>query len=887
MDVIVGHYGTDFDCLAAMVAAKKLYPRAQCVLPGRVDRNVRVFLELYEDQFQVARPKDTHLDRVKRVILVDNARPRRLGEVMQEVVERPGVYVIVYDHHPPSPDDIEADEAYVERVGATTTILTRMLLDQEVHLTPVEATLLALGIYEDTGSLSFSYTTVDDVLAVDHLLKSAADLDVDSRYIRYDLTQEQREVFNQFVLSIEHTTHAGVTVAVAQARVTDYIGDIAVLTSRLSVVESVDALFTLTETDSNIYMVGRSRGAALDVSEVLAYFGGAGHHGAASAVVKNSNLEELRGELLARVAECVRPALVARDLMSHPVRVVEEATSVDEAKRVLLRYGYSGILVARQGELVGVVNRKDLDRAIHHGLGHAPVKSCMTTGVVFATPDTPAPEIQDLLVNHRVGRVPVIDESGAIVGIVTMADLRAGTHRLPGTEHHMYHGEWCGVQDVSGVLRQRTHDGLGGLLAELGRIADEMGLPAFLVGGGARDLLLGADSVDVDILVEGNAIEFATVAARRMGARLVIHEEFVTAVMVLADDQKIDVASARTEFYEAPGALPEVEVEHSSVKEDLYRRDFTINAMAIRINESDFGRLYDFFGGRADLERGIIRVMHSLSFVEDPTRVFRAVRFEQRLGFSMDAQTEQALAYALESELFSSLSSERISDELVLILSEKDPIPAVHRMSHLGLLEHVHPRIVFDMHTLEEMRRTREVLAWLAALEEPVLPTPWLMYISPLLRAMDYQEIREWARRLRLARDDVEELAIAREVVDMTLSALESDESLLPSQIFRLLEPQTPLGIGRVLVMAQPGGFAEHRVVSYLNQYRHVRLRVGGDDLKRLGYAPGPGFGRVLRTLLNERIDGIIGEAEEAARLRAIAEQVFSDGSDDSGRGMD
>ena len=169
MDVIVGHYGTDFDCLAAMVAAKKLYPRAQCVLPGRVDRNVRVFLELYEDQFQVARPKDTHLDRVKRVILVDNARPRRLGEVMQEVVERPGVYVIVYDHHPPSPDDIEADEAYVERVGATTTILTRMLLDQEVHLTPVEATLLALGIYEDTGSLSFSYTTVDDVLAVAHL----------------------------------------------------------------------------------------------------------------------------------------------------------------------------------------------------------------------------------------------------------------------------------------------------------------------------------------------------------------------------------------------------------------------------------------------------------------------------------------------------------------------------------------------------------------------------------------------------------------------------------------------------------------------------------------------------------------------------------------------
>ncbi|MBD3175580.1 MAG: CBS domain-containing protein [Armatimonadia bacterium] len=887
MDVIVGHYGTDFDCLASMVAAKKLYPRAQCVLPGRVDRNVRGFLDLYEDQFEILKAKDISADEVRRVIIVDTQRGQRLGEVLGEVVDREDVHVVVYDHHPSSPDDVPADESYIQTLGATTTILTGIIRDEGIHLTPVEATLLALGIYEDTGSLSFSSTTVDDVLCVAYLLECGADLDVVSRHIRYDLTEEQRAVLNQFILSVEHTTHAGVTVAIAQAKVDDYVGDVAVLTHKLAVIESVDALFTITEASGSIYVVGRSRSSGLDVAEVLAYLGGGGHHRAASAVIKDSTVEDVHRRLSAHVAECVHPPLIARDLMSHPVRMVEETTSVDEAKKVLLRYGYSGILVARQGQLVGIVNRKDLDKAIHHGLGHAPVKSCMTTGVVFATPDTPAPEIQQLLVNHRVGRVPVIDEEGTIVGIVTMADLRAGTHRLSGNEHRMYHGEWCGVQDVSNTVRARQQDNVADLLRKLGRIADEMGIPAFLVGGGARDLLLGEDSLDVDILVEGNAIEFATVAARRIGARLITHEKFVTAVMVLDDEQKIDVASARTEFYEAPAALPQVEVEHSSVKEDLYRRDFTINAMAIQINESAFGRLYDFFGGRADLERGIIRVMHSLSFVEDPTRIFRAVRFEQRLGFAMDMQTEQALAYALESELFSALTSERIRDEIVLILSEKDPIPAVHRMSHLGLWEHVHPRITFDNQALDEMKRTKRVLKWLADLDEPVEPTPWLMYFSPLLREMTHQEVRDCARRLRMTREDIEDLAVASEAVELVLPAIESPEPASPSQIYRRLESLTPLGLARILVLCKPGGVGEDRISEYLQEYRHVSLRVGGEDLKRMGYEPGPGFGRVLRELLVDRLDGIIEPADEPTRLREIAERVYSASAEGMRAGTD
>jgi len=886
MEVIVGHHGTDFDCLGAMIAAKKLYPRATCVLPGRVDRNVREFLDIYEDEFNLVRAKDIDPLEVDRVIVVDTKHAQRLGAPLSDVVRDEAVGVVIYDHHPVSAGDMTADELYNSHVGATTTMLVSEIRDREMRLTPVEATVMALGIYEDTGSLSYSTTTVEDVLAVAFLLECGADLDVVSRHTRYTLSQEQREVLNQLILSVQHVTFSGVKVAIAEASVDDYVGDVAVLTNKLAVIESVEALFTLTQVGESAYLVGRSRSDSLDVSEVLGRLGGGGHHRAASAVLKERDIGRIRQDLLQHIGECVHPPLIAKSIMSHPVRMVEETTSIDEAKKVLLRYGYSGILVGRQGAVAGVIDRKDLDKAIHHGLGHAPVKSCMNTRVAFATPDTPVPELQELLITHRVGRVPIADDEGKLVGIVTMADLRAGTHSPSGAQHRTYHGEWCGVQDEANTLRGRKEDGLADLLRELGKIADAMSVPAFLVGGGARDLLLGAPSIDVDVLIEGNAIRFAQRAADELGAKLTAHEKFVTAVMTLSDGRKIDVASARTEFYEAPAALPEVEVEHSSLKEDLYRRDFTINAMAVQINESAFGVLYDFFGGRADLERGLIRVMHSLSFVEDPTRIFRAVRFEQRLGFTIEQQTEQLLAYALESELFSALASERIRDELILMLSESDPIPAVHRMSHLGIWEHIHEKIVFDNQALDELRRTSKVLGWLSSLAGPIVPTRWLLYLCPLLRSMSATEIRDVARRLRLTREDTEQLSDSVGTVEFVLPALDSDEYVRPSHVYRLLADQSPLVIARLLVCAQPGGPGEERIMQYLSEHRGLKLTVGGAELKALGYAPGPEYGRVLHQLLAERVDGQITPEDERRRLAEIAKDVFGPVADAAPSGV-
>jgi tRNA nucleotidyltransferase (CCA-adding enzyme) len=876
MEIITGHYGTDFDCLGAMIGAKKLYPRAACVLPGRVDRNVRDFLDLYEDAFRILTMKDIVLGKVARMVVVDTRRPHRLGKVFGEIALQGGTEIVVYDHHPESEDDIRPNELHWALVGATTTLVTEAIRDREIALTPTEATALALGIYEDTGSLSFSSTTVRDVLSVAFLLECGADLDIVSRYTRYSLNEEQREVLNQFVLSVQHHTYAGVKVATAVATVDDYVGDVAVLTHKLAVIEAVDALFTITHSRRNVYVVGRSRSDSLDVSAVLRPIGGGGHHRSASAVLPDRDVADVRAEVLARIEGCVRPSLAARDLMSYPVRMIDSETSVDDAKKVLLRYGYSGILVSEEGRIAGQVTLKELDRALHHNLGHAPVKSCMQSRVVFARPETPAPEIQEMLITHRVGRVPVIDPEGNLVGIVTRSDLRHGT-RLPSDgDHRVYVGEFGGVQDVSDVLQGRRHDGLTQLLKRLGTIADTMGRPAFLVGGSVRDLLLGATNVDVDILIEGNGIEFAQRAAEELGARILTHGRFGTAVLALPDRTKIDVASARTEFYEAPGALPTVEVEHSSVKEDLYRRDFTINAMAVQINAERFGRLHDFFGGRVDLERGVVRVLHTLSFVEDPTRILRAVRFEQRLGFHLDDQTESLLAYALESELFEALTGERIRAELVLILSEADPIAAIHRLSHLAVWEHIHTKLVFDNRALDELRRTAEVLSWLASMHPPVLPQGWLAFLCPLLREMSGTQVRDLARRLRFTRDDMDELSLAIESPEFVLSALESDVPVRPSHVHQLLHPLPPLLLARALVLAQPEGPAEQRIAEYLTEMRQIQLSVRGEDLRSLGYRPGPPYGRILRRLLEERLDGGLTAEQEPARLAELAEEVYA-----------
>ncbi|HEY3377789.1 MAG TPA: DHHA1 domain-containing protein, partial [Armatimonadota bacterium] len=371
MELIVSHTNADFDALASMVAAARLYPGAVMSLPGGADRNVREFLSLHADVIALAPPQDIPLERVDHLIVVETQHAARLGR-FAALVGRPGVRVSLYDHHAPQHPTVEAAESWVEGYGANTTLMLDHLRRRELAIDPLQATLFALGIYEDTGSLTFSTTTPEDVEMVAWLLRQGANLDVVASFMNRSLSEKQRAVFGQLLTNAQVQRIHGLQVLVSTADAGAGVDELALLANKLRDVESSDALVLLFQMDDAVLLVARSSDDAVNAAAIAQHFGGGGHNRAASATVHHATVEALKRELVAILAEHVQPRITAAMLMSYPVRTISPHTTMDEAAEFLLRYGHSGLTVVEEGVVVGMVTRRDVDRARRHGLGHAP-----------------------------------------------------------------------------------------------------------------------------------------------------------------------------------------------------------------------------------------------------------------------------------------------------------------------------------------------------------------------------------------------------------------------------------------------------------------------------------------------------------------------------------
>lgn len=875
MQIIVGHTNTDFDCLACMLAAAKLYPRARPALSGHVDRNVREFLTLYGDLLRPARAADIPLGQVKLMVVVDTSARRKLGR-FAELVGKEGVEIHVYDHHPAGPDPLPASVVVNESLGSTTSVMLRLLRGRSISITPAEATLFLLGIYEDSGCLTHSTVTPEDAEHVAYLLRQGANLDIVANYVHSALTPEQKVMFNDIILHADHHTLHGMRVVVSCVKRKEYVGDVGLLTQKLMDVENVDAAFVVASLKRNTYIIGRSREDNINAGAVLGGLGGGGHNRAASAVLKSTNLEDARKRLLEALERQIKPTVVAADLMSYPVRTIRPDTSIGEAGTLMLRHGHSGLVVAEGEQVVGVVSRKDVDKANLHGLAHAPVKGFMSRQVITAAPDTPLPALERMLIEHEVGRLPIV-ENGKVVGIVTRTDL---LRALYGAEYHprweLFISHGLRRQNVLRVMQANLDAGEIDLLRRLGDIGEELKTVVFAVGGFVRDMLLGAPHPDLDLLVEGDGILFAERIQQAVGGRLRVHQEFSTASLALPH-RKIDVASARSEYYPAPASLPAV--EHSSVKDDLYRRDFTINAMAIQLNPGQFGDLLDFFGGKADLEQGLIRALHNLSFVDDPTRIFRAVRFESRYNFVMEPQTEQLARQALAADIASRLTGERVRDQLVLVLSDRNPIKGIERLADLDLLRRLDAGLNADPDTMAILAKVRDNAAMMAHwLGDPNFP-PWTAYFIPLLRDLREQALGTLCAGLRLSTPDREAVITTLTRALDVVPALHSDAPLSPGRVWELLRPLPAVSL-LYLMATVTDPQAQERLRNFLTAYRRVQLEVRGHDLVEAGCAAGPLMGEALHATLIAKLDGLVAgkQAELDYALNWLRQRELAQG---------
>ncbi len=864
LTIITTHINADFDAMASLLAAQKIYPDSLVVFPGSQEKSLRnFFIESMVYLFNMANIKDIDFSKITRLVLVDTRQPNRIGK-LASLLKRSDIDIHTYDHHPTVANDIKGNYEVNRLTGATVSILAQIIAEKEIQITPDEATIMCLGIYEDTGSFTFPSTTDEDFKAAAFLLSQGANLNIVSNLISREISPEQVRLLNDMIQAINRYNIAGIEVVVTSVSTDNYVSDFALLVHKMVKMEDLDAIFAIARMDNKIYIVARSRRPEVDVGAILSHLGGGGHTYAAAATVKGETLTQTEHKLVEILYAKIKPRRLARDLMSSPPIMVASDVSCKAASELLTRYNINALLVVKKkqdsqnnNQLAGFITRQVIEKALYHKLDHLPVKEYMTTELAAVGPEADLAEIQEKIIENKQRLLPVIDQ-GVTVGVITRTDLlnilvREAQDKAKSAPDPLLEPVPARTRNIVKFMKERLTRRLVDILDTIGKVADEAGFNAYVVGGFVRDLFLYRPNEDIDIVIEGDGIAFAKKYAQLVGGRIHAYEKFGTAVVIFPDGFKIDVASARMEYYKFPAALPIVEM--SSIKLDLFRRDFTINTLAIQLNPKRFGTLIDFFAAQKDIKEKSIRVLHNLSFVEDPTRVFRAIRFEQRFGFTIGKLTSGLIENAVKMDFFKRLSGRRVFAELCQIFEEENPTPAMVRLNDYDLISVIHPSVQLDKELIAAFNSVKRVLSWydLLFLEESYMK--WAVYFLVLIRQCDRKITNKICNRFELAPRYKSIFTRERFASEKCLFWLERNLPVKNSQLYsKLTGFKTELIL---YMMATTKKEAVKKAIShYITGLRHVSAAISGEDLKRIGLKPGPVYRKILQAVLEAKLNG-------------------------------
>ncbi|MBI3814031.1 MAG: CBS domain-containing protein [Nitrospinae bacterium] len=617
---------------------------------------------------------------------------------------------------------------------------------------------------------------------------------------------------------------------------------------------------------------------------------------------------QTKEKLLNILKEKVQPVKLAREMMSYPVKSVRNDETIKQAEEIMTRYSINTLPVLDGKKPVGLITRQIVEKAIFHRLEKEKVTDLMISEFTTVHSDAPYRRIDEIIIMGKQTLVPVVNAGGEIEGIISRGDLLRAIYGDMLKKPAILHLKEGSVRypfskNLRGLIQERLPERILKLFDEAADTADKLGFSAYLVGGFVRDLLLRIENFDIDIVIEGDGILFAEEFARRLSCRVKSHKKFGTAVVIIPSIPplqkegkrgfKIDIATARMEYYEHPAALPIVEM--SSLKNDLYRRDFTINTLAISLTKKEKRNLVDFFGGQKDLKERVIRVLHNLSFVEDPTRVFRAIRFEQRFNFSIGKQTMALMESAVKKNLFNRLSGSRVYMEIVLMLKEREPVKMIKRMHELSLMKFIHPKIVYSESMRELFLNIGEVISWyhLSFMERGDGEAEgWLLYLMGLLNDLKDDEVLDVIIRLSISERYKNKLMESRGQINAAYQKIstthyrgypefpisnfqfpisnfkggmdisENAQTLKPSQIYDIF---SPLSLEALLFMMakMPQERIKKAISLYLTKLRFVEVEINGDDLVEMGMERGPEIGSMLKAVKDARLDGLIKNRNE------------------------
>ncbi len=877
MHLIVTHVNADFDAVASLLGAWHLYPDAVPMLPPTLNRNVRDFVTLYGNTLPFVRQNELGRKAITRLTLVDTQHIPKLKRL------QPDVTLHIIDHHELHKSVPPGTILSLTETGSTTTLLVEQIRELTMRLSSIEATLMLLGIYEDTGSLTYGNTTPRDLHAAAWLLSEGQGLlDIVREYLNYAMNDTQKALYERLIDSLETRTIHGHTIIIGLASVKHYVEEISGLASRLRDLYQPEALFILVEMSDHIQVVARSATDAIDVDRITYILGGGGHPRAAAALIKKKTLPEIKKKLINMLYLEVQPAVRVEQIMSMGVHTLTPLDTVRHAATMIDRYGHEGFPVVGvdDGKIVGILSRREVDKALRHKLEGAAIRQFMKKGEFYVSPNDGIDVVQQIMTSHQIGQVPVV-QNGELLGIVTRTDLIDLWQAA--------NSEEATRPNLSDSLQQGLSQPLFKLLCEAGELATGQGDTLYMVGGFVRDLLLTmlmendpiataktSPRFDLDLVVEGDAIALVKRMQERNGGRVRSHSRFGTAKWILeqpipfspeaTEDSvhltSLDFVTARTEFYRHPSALPEV--ERSSIKQDLHRRDFTINTLALRLTPDYFGELLDFYGGQRDLEVRLVRVLHNLSFVEDPTRMVRAARLMARLDFQLEERTAELLHDAVE--LIDRVSGERVLNELELVFRERQPGEALQQLDNLGVLGAIHPGLLVD----KWLRQKIEIL------QSGLVDTPWdgiqpdtSHYLGLLAVSLAQDELNTFLERLNIRQA---QRTILKQVYTINRQTDQIVKAKKASTLYYLLI-NTSTDARFIAWLTLDNKAACQQIIRFQTKLRKITPLIDGRYLKQeMKLKPGPLFKYILSSLRDARLDGLVSTLSEE---RAIIKQIL------------
>ena len=872
MDVILTHEQADFDGISAMLGACLLQEHALAILPRQLNRNVRNFLKLYAAELPFINANELPKEKIDSITLVDT----------QSLVTIKGMHkntkIFILDHHKKR-ESLNKNWAFTYiPTGASTTYFVENLREQNGDMTMIQATLFLLGIYEDTGSLIYPNTTPRDTQAVTYLLLQGASLKIAAEYLNPPLSEQQKKVLDKLLENAQTYTIQDQTIIISFTTALELNEEVSSIAHKMCNLLDPDALFLFIQTKEGVRFVARSTSDQIDVSEIATIYNGGGHKRAAAALVRKEKisqraLAELMNQFTTKLSAYIKPAVTVRQIMSEKPFIISPSTSAREALQIMQKFGYEGYPVVDSGKVVGLLTRRAVDRALLHKL-NLRASSLMEVGNFSVTPKDSLNMLRKIMAISNWGQIPVIDpKNKRIIGIVTRTDL---IKTIAGSERG-----YAGKLNLSSNLESALPTAQLSLIKQIATYANHENLPIYIVGGFIRDLLMRSPSLDFDFVVDGDAIHFAHSLANKYGGRVISHGKFGTAKWQITKSSKspkqsqgslsipnpkdlpktVDFISARTEFYTHPTALPTI--KRGSIKLDLHRRDFTINTMALRLDGKHYGELYDYWGGLNDLKQKIVRVLHSLSFVDDPTRMLRAVRFEQRFNFKIGARTLQLLEEA--KPLLQQVSGDRIRHELDQIIAEEKTVEIFKRLQELGLLSAIQSNLTWKDKFAEPLiiaLSNNFDTRWNIPQKIGNIPIRRLLAYIILFTDIPPNHLNRIIKRLKLPNI----LKTSLQQSNVLYYSLPNIINKKPSIVVKQLE-KTNLAVIYALKLLISSKEIKKVLDSYAIKWHQIKPTIKGSALHRMGIPPGPIYQRILNSLRDAWINGEISSKNEEKHL--------------------